>query len=72
MIDNILRETKDEIIKRLEKKIMALDGQVVLLQTENKALKLKSEMPRRLLNENTILKKRIKAILKYASLPNTY
>jgi len=72
MIDNILRETKDEIIKRLEKKIMALDGQVVLLQTENKALKLKSEMPRRLLNENTILKKRIKAILKYASLPNPY
>jgi hypothetical protein len=63
-------QTKDEIIMQLEKRIMALDDKVKLLQRDNEIFKATSVMPRRLLNENTILRKRIKAILKYATLPD--
>lgn len=65
MIDT---KTKDQIIRDLEKRILALDDKVEMLQRDNKMLKSKTVMPRRLLEENIDLKKRIKAILKYATI----
>lgn len=62
------QQTKDQIIRDLEKRILALDDKVEMLQRDNKMLKSKTVMPRRLLEENIDLKKRIKAILKYATI----
>jgi len=57
---------------QLEKRIMGLDDKVKLLQAENSRLKEKAAMPRKIFYENVDLKKRLKAILKHASLPDTY
>ena len=56
-------KTKDEIIRDLEKRILALEGKVVLLQDENKKLKgPKASVSTSL--ENLSLRRKIKAIQK--------
>lgn len=59
-----LPKTKDEIIRTLEARVMSLDDKVKLLQADNAELKNKSIIPRRISDENKILKKRLKAIQK--------
>lgn len=58
-----LPQTKDEIIKSLEKRILALEGKVVLLQDENKKLKgPKAKVSTAL--ENLSLRRKLKSIQK--------
>jgi hypothetical protein len=64
MINLYPPKTKDEIIRDLEKRILALDDKVELLQRDNDILTKRSIIPRRISDENSILKKRLKAIQK--------